>query len=227
MVGRGKKEEGGFSRQQIKQVVALVVVAAMVGFFTGKAVERSSGPVAPDVVLSSPPESAPAPPPQEPPQLTYYDSLVKGKVVPLGSGLNPSEEEKKPVPAEGANEPAPAKPKAVAPVQAPVAVDADPIAKVLEKRTAPKTETADAPAAKKRVLMLQAGSFKKLEDAETLRARLKGKGYPARVTTADLGEKGVWYRVVLDPYTSMSAAVDVASRLKKEEKLSVLLKDRE
>lgn len=224
MAAKGKEEPLRFSRQQSKLVVAMVVIAAMVGFFTGKAVERGAATSGQQVVQAPAQEAAPVET-QVPPQLTYYDSLVKGKVVPLGSGLNPAAEEQKGAPAETAA-PAP-KPEPVVKVQAAPAPEADPIAKVLEKKVAPKPEPSPVATAKKKVMMLQVGSFQKLEDAESLRARLKKKGYPARVTTADLGEKGVWYRVVVDPYESMSDAVQAASKLKKEEKLSVLLKDRE
>jgi len=48
--------------------------------------------------------------------------------------------------------------------------------------------------------VLQAGSFSKVDDAEKLKARLALLGVQANVQTANIPDKGVWYRVRLGPY---------------------------
>ena len=50
--------------------------------------------------------------------------------------------------------------------------------------------------------LLQAGSFRKPEDAENLKAMLAMKGVEASVQPATIPDKGVWYRVRLGPYKS-------------------------
>lgn len=50
--------------------------------------------------------------------------------------------------------------------------------------------------------LLQAGSFRKAEDAENLKAMLALKGVEASVQPATIPDKGVWYRVRLGPYKS-------------------------
>lgn len=48
---------------------------------------------------------------------------------------------------------------------------------------------------------LQAGSFKKNDEAENLKARLALLGVLASVQPIDLADKGVWYRVRVGPFT--------------------------
>ncbi|MGC2047512.1 MAG: SPOR domain-containing protein [Gallionella sp.] len=48
--------------------------------------------------------------------------------------------------------------------------------------------------------LLQAGSFQNVDDAEKLKARLALLGVEANVQSANIPEKGVWYRVRLGPY---------------------------
>tara|TARA_R110002073_G_scaffold287129_2_gene451831 strand:+ start:2294 stop:2914 length:621 start_codon:yes stop_codon:yes gene_type:complete len=50
---------------------------------------------------------------------------------------------------------------------------------------------------------LQAGSFRKNNDAENLKARLALLGMVASVQSADLAEKGIWHRVRLGPFTKI------------------------
>lgn len=49
--------------------------------------------------------------------------------------------------------------------------------------------------------IMQCGSFRKQAQAEEMRARIAFQGLESQVKTTK-GEKGVWHRVVLGPYTS-------------------------
>ncbi|HBV21266.1 MAG TPA: hypothetical protein DEF07_06060 [Nitrosomonas sp.] len=48
---------------------------------------------------------------------------------------------------------------------------------------------------------LQVGSFRNNADADNLKARLALLGVIASVQSADLSEKGTWYRVRVGPFT--------------------------
>jgi cell division protein FtsN len=48
--------------------------------------------------------------------------------------------------------------------------------------------------------LLQAGSFQNVGDAEKLKAKLALLGVEANVQSANIPDKGVWYRVRLGPY---------------------------
>ncbi len=61
---------------------------------------------------------------------------------------------------------------------------------------------------------LQAGSFKKAEDAEDLKARLALLGVVASIQSIDLAEKGRWYRVRIGPFNAMSRVNQVNTSLK-------------
>ncbi len=72
--------------------------------------------------------------------------------------------------------------------------------------------------------VVQVASFKDLPDAVGLRDRLSKKGYGAYIQAADLGDKGVWQRVMVGPYAGSEAVGQVVDRLKNEERLSGMLK---
>ncbi len=46
---------------------------------------------------------------------------------------------------------------------------------------------------------LQTSSFRLREQAEEERSRLKKDFFPVEITAVDLGDKGVWYRVIIGP----------------------------
>jgi cell division protein FtsN len=54
------------------------------------------------------------------------------------------------------------------------------------------------------VYMLQAGSFRSAEDADSLRAQLLLLNLDARVEKTSNQQAGVWYRVIIGPFTSRS-----------------------
>jgi cell division septation protein DedD len=58
---------------------------------------------------------------------------------------------------------------------------------------------------------VQAGSFQNMGDAEKLKAKLAFSGFEAIIQTANIPEKGVWYRVRLGPYNSGDAGKTIVS----------------
>jgi cell division protein FtsN len=60
------------------------------------------------------------------------------------------------------------------------------------------------------IYFLQAGSFQNDADAENLKARLALIGVEAAVQSADVGDKGIWYRVRVGPY----AKIDDTAKLR-------------
>ncbi len=106
-----------------------------------------------------------------------------------------------------------------APVPLPAALPAADHPAVPAARTAPAA--AVAPQGEWRV---QVASFRGVGDARKLEARLVEKGYAAFTREAELGTKGKWYRVMVGPFASETAVARAADRLKKEEKLSALIR---
>jgi cell division septation protein DedD len=80
--------------------------------------------------------------------------------------------------------------------------------------TTPATTTAPTPAAppqeaeaaKRAAWTVCAASFRRESMAQNYAQRLAGQGLAARVSRADLGEKGVWYRVCLGGFASLAEA---------------------
>jgi cell division protein FtsN len=58
---------------------------------------------------------------------------------------------------------------------------------------------------------VQAGSFQNVGDAEKLKAKLAFSGLEASIQTANIPDKGVWYRVRLGPYNNGEAGKTVVS----------------
>jgi len=65
-------------------------------------------------------------------------------------------------------------------------------------------------------VMVQAGSFPERDKAETYLKGLYDHGYSGVVAKADLGPRGIWYRVQLGPYPDESRARKALDRLQKE-----------
>ncbi|HEY7744717.1 MAG TPA: SPOR domain-containing protein [Desulfuromonadales bacterium] len=243
-------------KRQVVTLLALVLVVSLVSFVLGVMVGRSSVrpvvAVAPPqavrlpVAEAVPPPTTVAPAAGERPadSLTFYDSLPKGGQAPLGSGINlppakvptPVEATAQPAPVEPAKLPAaatatvvesaiPAKTDASAPVAkapVPVAKAPAPVAKApapVAKAPAPVVKAAGS-------YLVQAAAFRRSEDARGLQAKLARKGYSVFTEEANLGAKGVWYRVYVGPYASAGAADAVVTRLKAEEKLAGLVRKR-
>jgi len=210
-------------RMERKQVLVLLLLVIGVGlgcFALGVMVGRSAAPAAPAVeAVAAPPARIPvavAPPAADPQgteapaaaettapaNLTFYDNLPRGDQPPLGSGINLPPAEAEPAPAPAVTVAAP--PRTVPAAPAPVS----------------------RPAAKEESYLVQVASFARPDDAGVLQARLAKKGFEAFVQQADLGSKGVWYRVFVGPLAGADAAEQAAARLKAEEKLSPLVRKR-
>jgi len=66
---------------------------------------------------------------------------------------------------------------------------------------------------------IQVGAFKGLEGAETLRLRLRGRGYEAYISTSDMAGKGMWHRVRIGRYKSKTDAENMAQKIRLDENL--------
>ncbi|WP_321530941.1 SPOR domain-containing protein [uncultured Desulfuromonas sp.] len=210
-------------------VLILVVVLCLVSFSLGLMVGKSGKPAVettqiqtvplpPQPKTAAPqalPDSAPeAPVPDDKAadattelaeQPTSNDPLREllppVEQMPLGSGINHDAEQDTPatepvVPATAVTDAVPAKEV----VTAPVVVQPQPVTAV--------TATAVGYA-------VQVASFKHRQDAETMSAKL-GKDFPVVVRQADLGKKGVWYRVLVGPVATKAEAETLKQDLKKK-----------
>lgn len=70
---------------------------------------------------------------------------------------------------------------------------------------------------------VQVASFKKKVDADRLRDRLRKENYKAFISIADLGKKGVWYRVRVGRFRRRKTAENLARVITKREKLKVMV----
>lgn len=205
-------------RKQLMLIVVLIIAVAAVSFslgvMFGQQTVSSQGVVA-EVNSSTPAKVTqliPPPPPQEEPlpekpeRLTFYDNLPKGNQAPLGSGINlPPEKPKKAVQA---------KPKRTV-----KHAEVKPVAATPKKVTVPTVSAEGS-------FVVQIASFRTGEDAKALAARLKLYKLSTFIETADLGDKGVWYRVLAGPYSSRDGADTAAVLLKEKERLSALVRKR-
>lgn len=217
-----------FERRQMLLMIILVLAVTVASFFLGVMVgERGSFPGSgaepPRLPMA---QIAPPPLPSNIPagsqKLTFYDDLPKGNSAPLGSGIN--------LP-KGGYLPPPAPPAAVAPAPvatAPVAATAvakEPTAKAPAAAPAPVREVAAPKASAGGSFVVQVAATKDQAEARRLVDKLKGKGFATASERADLGAKGVWYRVVVGPYGDQTTADKAASQLK-QQKLSAIVRKR-
>ncbi len=150
-------------------------------------------------------------------KLTFYDNLAKEEAVPLGSGIN------LPPQAEVAKKLA---------VQPPIDLPDKPIVKKQVSAVAqPKLEpSAPVSVVEEATLLMpksdpkgryavQVGSFAAAADAGAFKKQLSNKGYPAFVIEADLGAKGLWYRVKIGPYQDGADAKSVLTLIDKKEQI--------
>ena len=139
--------------------------------------------------------------------LTFYETLPMAGQSPLGSGINRPPAAKIP--------PSPQEPAAS--VQAPEKASTEP----------PKTSPAAAPKSHPAgTHVVQVASFRSVDEAERLKGRLEAQGYAVFLEKGDLGSKGIWHRVLVGPFAGEADAGQVVERLKKEERLSALVRRR-
>lgn len=214
-------------RRQAVLLIILVLAVTGVSFFLGVLVgqsgslsafgRRAESPRLPVAQIAPPPLPAAVTVPAGPQKMTFYDDLPKGNSAPLGSGINLPKTTYVPPPP--------------APVVAPVAsVAATPPAPT---PAAPKATPAPAspPAVKVPVAssggayVVQVAATKDQAEARRLVSKLGEKGFSASTERADLGAKGVWYRVVAGPYADRAAADKAAGQLK-QQKFSAMVRAR-
>ncbi len=187
----------------------------------------------------SPPIPAPAPPPAEEQagekgvlldtvvenaRLSFYDDLIRDSS-PLGSGINqPSAPQESQPPLDLADQPivvsgggtqAPAQVAvAVQPAQQQQAASA-----VVQAPAEPLLPDITAQGSH----VVQVGSFGSAADAASLRQRMLDKGYPAFLAEANLGERGIWYRVRIGPYADSDTAGVARKIIHEQEKIEGLV----
>ena len=150
-------------------------------------------------------------------KLSFYDDLSK-ETTPIGSGINLP-------PAPAVETPAAVVPPIDLPEQ-PIVKTAPPVEVAPKAEVVPVNEVAkDADGGLPQVVTggshaVQIGSFGSATDAMALKKRLLKKDYPAFVVEADLGEKGLWYRVRVGPYADSAAAKRAQQFLAKKENIN-------
>lgn len=97
---------------------------------------------------------------------------------------------------------------------------------VPEQETAAKPAQGEgvAPVDKPGAYILQAGSFRSLEEADKLKASLVLLGVEASIQTVTVNNKDTWHRVQIGPYNDLAEVNQVRARLKQNNIEVVLLK---
>jgi cell division septation protein DedD len=152
-------------------------------------------------------------------KLSFYDDLAK-ETAPLGSGINLAPVEEQTVVTA-------TQPPIDLPDQ-PIIKKTSPAATVVVAKVSQNKPAADLSDSAESVLpkavvngshAVQIGSFGVAGDAITLKKKMVGKKYPAFVVEADLGTKGLWYRVRIGPYQDSAAAKKAQKFLEEKEKI--------
>lgn len=78
----------------------------------------------------------------------------------------------------------------------------------------PASPQIENPPAMQEKIFLQAGAFRKSDEAENLKARLALLGVFASIQSIDLAERGTWYRVRIGPFTNKSDSDQTSYSLK-------------
>jgi len=80
---------------------------------------------------------------------------------------------------------------------------------------------------KTEVYILQAGSFRRFDEADSLKANLALIGIEANIQTVAINGKDTWYRVRLGPYQDFSQLRQARARLRKNDIEYIVLKIKE
>lgn len=209
-------------KRQVVMMIILVIAITVASFFLGVMVgERGSFPgvgrraETPKLPIAQvPPPPVPVSVPAGSQKLTFYDDLPKGNAAPLGSGINlPKTSYAAPPPPAAAAAPATPVPEPAAPAKPAAAVPAPTVEEEPVKGTAGGT------------FVVQVAATKDQAEARRMVDKLKGKGFAATSERADLGAKGVWYRVVAGPYGDQATADKAAAQLK-QQKFSPIVRKR-
>jgi cell division septation protein DedD len=230
MVSRSQRR---MEKKQTLFMVSMLLVVGLVCFFLGVMVGRSGeqsmvaeehlpiqkplaaaqGEVAEPKTEESPATPVTSDEMQNSP-LTFYDTLAEGQQNALGSGINLPPEPEKSEPAPESISKAPVKATESVKVVAtpkPIAAPALPVA--------PKPVVSKPAAVASGSYIVQVAAVKQRDGADGLCDSMKKKGYAAFVQAADLGAKGVWYRIYAGPFSSKADA-DQAVRSLKADRIS-------
>lgn len=74
--------------------------------------------------------------------------------------------------------------------------------------------------------ILQAGSFRYMEDADQLKAALVLNGFDVEIQTVETGNEGTWYRVRLGPYRDLAMLHRIRADLRKSGFSPLVLKEK-
>jgi len=200
-----------FERRQRLLMLILAAAVTVASFFLGVMVgeRRSATELARQIDAADPATAqAPAPPLpagqySAPQKLTFYEDLPKGNAAPLGSGINLPKAS-----APAASPPVPSAPAA--------AVSIPPSAGAPQAKPAPTPAIVPPKASGSGGFIVQVASTKNQAEAQRLADKLSAKGFAASSERADLGARGIWYRVVTGPYPDQAAADQAAAHLKKQ-----------
>lgn len=165
----------------------------------------------------------------EPPRLSFYEDLAHD-AAPLGSGINQQPRKVEPPAAVApppldlpeqpivVREPAPQKAPVVA--QAERTTPSDPVASSAAVAAAAATGAGTLPQVSAQGShAVQIGSFAAVKDAAALRQGMIDKGYTVFLVEANLGDRGLWYRVRVGPYANSDEAAVVQKILAEKEKI--------
>ena len=224
-------------KQLVFQAMSAIVVAVgifLLGVMVGRGVP--SARQQPAAVLTQdegdPLEPSPAIPPDEAlpvgqddagPNPTYQDELVS-EAAAGGDPIKVPPPKPQPFTADTAVAQAPPvrerRVEPVALVEKPLAKPPakDTVTNAAGKNAATKASAVETPARAGSGFMVQVAAYQRQGEANGVRDRLKGKGYPAFVAAATTSA-GTFYRVRVGGYDKEAEAKSVASRLKREEHL--------
>ncbi len=195
--------------QKIQQTEKVLVTQT-----STSAVSSTPTPVAQEKDIVPPVEPA-----TEATKLSFYDDLAK-ETVPLGSGINLAPVEKQEVtkavqpPIDLPDQSIVKKESAIVSAAVEKVAQNEPtvVASQELESEMPKVVPAGSHA-------VQIGSFGAATDAAALKQKMLDKDYPAFVVEADLGKKGLWYRVRIGPYADSAAAKSAQKLLEEKEQI--------
>lgn len=211
---------------------ALGLLSGWVLFRPARKTAQSQLSIASDGTKGAPVSAAPSARLQNPeasaakmaePPLTFYETLPKGGKAVIGSGLNPKKNEGLPVP-----KPAAATPASTQQASKPQPVPASPAVKPEELKAhdqepagqskkaasaSPDPTPQQSTAAGK--FCVQIASSQVRTEAETIKARMAGKGFPVYVVESRIKDKGTWYRVKIGKHLTQQAAGELAAKVGK------------
>ena len=221
----------------------MVLVIGLLSFTLGFLVGRRSTPEVVKIEQVSAPQPIPPParpleavtetpaPPVAPPveePLTFYENLSKAETTPLGSGINlPPVAAGQPGGSAGelysASQPAPL--KAAPPVKAAQKPQLDQVMAELVQ-VQPTKKLLLPPVSASGGWVVQLFASKSAADAGVLRDKLSVKNYPVFIAEADLGAKGLWYRVLMGPFMSRDSALQAQAFAEEKDQLKGFTRQR-